>query len=177
MRKVVRLFSVATAGLVMCLLFGSLALADDITCNCKKMSVSVIAHAVTTDPMSQYYAGPAVVTIGSSDEKKTYQANVVFIPQGPPIFAADGSIHSVFRNQISIPALASTFECWDRSVSYPVSGNPLLYTLNSEVTIFNGTGAFSDAYGKCIGSGELSIAEQSLSASGEGRVCDLGDIK
>lgn len=177
MRKVARMFSMIMAGLAMCLLIGSLALADDASCGCKKMSISMIAHAVTPDPMSQYYAGTAVVTIGSDQKKTYYQADVVIIPQGPPIFAADGSIHSVFRNQISVPELASTFECWDRSVSHTVSGNPLLYTLNSEVTIFNGTGAFSEAYGKCIASGELSIAENRLSASGEGRVCDLGDIK
>jgi len=171
------------AGLVMSLLIVPLTWAGmgdgqwrDAICGCEKITIKVIAHAVTPDPMSQYYAGTALVTIGGCHQK-TYNADVVIIPQGPPILAEDGSIHSVFRNQVSIPELASTFECWDRSVSYPVSGDPSRYTLNSLVTIFNGTGVFSEAYGKCSAHGELSIAENSLSALGVGRVCDLGDIR
>jgi hypothetical protein len=176
MRKVAQLFCMAMAGLVMCLLIGSLSWAGDSHCGCKTISIEVTAHAMSPDPMNQYYAGTALVTIGGQ-HKKTYNADVVIIPQGPPVFAADGSIHSVFRNQVTIPELESTFECWDRSVSHPVSGNPMLYTLNSQVTIFNGTGAFSEAYGTCNAQGELSIVENRLSALGEGRVCDLGDLK
>lgn len=175
MRRVAQLFYFAMAGLVMCLFFGSLALADS-TCGCQKVTIELTAHAMSPDPMNQYYAGTALVTIGGH-HKKTYNADVVIIPQAAPIFQSDGSILSVFRNKVSIPELASTFECWDRSVSYPVSGNPLLYTLDSEVTIFNGTGAFSEAYGKCHAQGELSIAENRLSALGVGRVCDLGDTE
>lgn len=147
----------------------------DSGCGCEKITIEATAYATTPDPIGQY-AGTALLTIGGSHQS-TYHADVVINPQGVPTFAEDGTIHLVFRNQISIPELASTFECYDHPVLFPVNGDPSRYTIVNPVVIFNGTGVFSGAYGKLAACGEFSMAEDKMSVVAEGRMCDLGDIK
>ncbi len=174
LKKAVRLSFIATAGLVMCLMLGSLVWADDSVCGCEKMTLEAKAYATTPNPIGQY-VGTAQITLGG--QKKTYQAHVVVNPEGSPIFSPDGTIHMHLRNQFSCPELASTFECYDHLTLVPVSGDPSRYTIVNQFVIFNGAGVFSDAYGKFYANGELSMAEGSIRVKAEGRVCDLADIK
>jgi hypothetical protein len=173
--KSVKLSCMIAVGLVMCLLIGSISWADDITCDCKKITVELTSHATTPDPIGPF-AGTALVTIGGH-HKKTYQADVVSNREGVPTYFPDGTVHSISRNQITIPELASTYECYDHMVFSPVSGDPTRYTVTTQNILFNGTGVFSEAYGKVIAQGEINFAENLFTAKAEGRVCDLGDIK
>ncbi len=174
LRKAVQLSFVMTAGLVMCLLLGSPAWADDSVCGCQKMTLEATAYATTSNPIGQY-AGTAKMTLGGS--KKTYQADVVVNPEGAPVFSPDGTIRMHMRNQFSCPELASTFECYDHATLVPVSGDSTLYQIINQFVIFTGSGVFSDAYGKFYATGELSMAEGSISVTAEGRICNLADIK
>ncbi len=168
-KKAVRFSRVIGSGFVMFLIFGSLAWAGDSSCGCEKMTLEATAYATTSNPIGQY-AGTAVITLVG---KKTYHADVVVNPEGSPSFSEDGTIHMHLRNQFSCPELASTFECYDHLTLVPVSGDPSRYTIVNQFVIFNGTGVFSDAYGKFYASGDLSMTESSISVVAEGRVCDL----
>ncbi len=172
LRKTVRLSCMAMAVLVICLLFGSLVRAES-GCGCEKITMEVTAHATSPD-LSQY-VGTALMTLGG--QKKIYHADVVLNPQGSPSFSADGTIGMQLRNQYSIPELASTFELYEHVTLVPESGDPSRYTITNQLVLFNGTGVFGPAYGKLVAHGEFSLAEGSISATGEGRVCDLADIK
>jgi hypothetical protein len=163
----------AMAGLVMCLLFGSLAMAGA-GCGCETITFDVKAYATTPNPLGQY-VGTAMMTL--SGQKTTFPADVVINPQGSPSFSADGTIKMELRNQFSIPSLASSFECYDHVTFSPVLGDSTLYTISNQVIIFNGTGVFSPAYGKLIAYGELSMSEGSIWVKAAGRVCDTTDIK
>ncbi len=174
LKKAVRLSFIATAGLVMCLMLGSLVWADDSVCGCEKMTLEAKAYATTPNPIGQY-VGTAQITLGG--QKKTYQADVVINPEGEPVFSPDGTIHMHLRNQFSCPELASTFECYDHPTLVPVSGDPTLYQIINQFVIFNGSGVFSDAYGKFYATGELSMANGTIAVVAEGRICDLGDVK
>ena len=168
------------AGLVMFLFIGAPVWADDgntgreANCGCEKMTLTATACATTPNPIGQY-AGTAQITIGGS--KKTYQADVVVNPEGSPIFSPDGTILMHLRNQFSSPELASTFECYDRLTLVPISEDPTRYQIINQFVIFNGSGVFSDAYGKFYATGELSMADGSITVTAEGRICDLGDIR
>lgn len=173
LRKAVRLSGMAVAGLAMCLLLGFPAWAGS-DCNCEKITIAVTAHAATPDPIGQY-VGTALMTLGG--QKKIYYADVVINPQGLPSFSADGTIRMQLRNQYSIPELASTFELYEHVTLVPETGDLTRYTITNQLVIFNSTGVFSEAYGKLVAHGEFSMAEGSISAVGEGLVCDLAEIK
>lgn len=161
-------------GLAVFLVFGASARADDdgiAACGCKKITVEVTAHPTTPDPLGQY-AGTALVTLGN----KTFHADVVINPQGTPTFNEDGTIQRQIRSQCSIPELASTYECYEHATFTPVSGDPLRYTASISAVIFNGTGVFSESYGKLLANGVFSLADGIFSVVAEGRVCDV-DLK
>jgi hypothetical protein len=174
LRKVVQMSFVGTAGLVVCLLFGAPVWASDSVCGCEKMTLEATAHTTTPNPIGQY-VGTARITLGG--QKTTYQADVVINPEGAPVFSPDGSIRMHLRNQFSCPELASTFECYDHPTLVPISGDPTRYDIINQFVIFNGSGVFSDAYGKFYATGELSMADGSIAVTAEGRICDLGDVK
>ncbi len=174
LRKAVRQSLVAMAGLMMCLMIGSPVLADDSVCGCEKMTLTATAYATTPNPIGQY-AGTAQITLGG--QKKIYQADVVINPEGAPVFSQDGAIHMHLRNQFTCPELASAFECYDHLTLVPVSGDPSRLTIVNQFIVFNGTGVYSDAYGKFYATGELSMADGSITVTAEGRICDLGDVK
>ncbi len=188
-KKAVKASCMAMAGLVVCLLVGSVATAESAlgqvwpgesdqaraaVCGCQTIALDVKANATTPDPMG-HYAGTALMTLGG--QKKIYQADVVINPQGSPSFSADGTIHMQFRNQFSAPELASTFECYDHVTFSPVVGDPTRYAITNQVVIFNGAGVFGPAYGKLFAYGELSMTEGGIWVKAEGRVCDLAEIK
>ncbi len=188
-KKAVKVSCMAMAGLVVCLLFGSLAMAGPAfgqvwpgesdqaraaVCGCQTIALDVKAYATTPNPLGQY-VGTAQMTLGG--QKTAFPADVVINPQGSPIFAADGAIKMELRNQFSVPELASTFECYDHLTLSPVIGDPTRYTISNQVVIFNGTGVFGPAYGKLVAYGELSMTGGGIWVKAAGRVCDMAEIK
>jgi hypothetical protein len=164
-KKAVRLIHLVMAGFVMFLIFTAQTWADE---KCEKMTIDVTVHAATPNPMGQY-VGTAVLTVGGN----SHHSDVVVNPQGLPKFSEDGTIHMEMRNQLYCPELASMLVCHDQAVLVPDSADPSHYRINNRVSIIDGTGVFSEAYGRLSAHGEASMSEGIMSIVAEGRACDL----
>jgi hypothetical protein len=166
-KKDVRLYHLVMAGFVMflALIFAAQTWAGE---NCEKITIVATMHAVTPNPMGQY-VGTAVLTVGDS----SCHSDVVVNPQGMPKFSEDGTMHLEMRSQLFCPELASMLECYDQAVLVPDSADPSHFRINNRVSIIDGTGVFSEAYGRLIAHGEASMSEGIMSVVAEGRVCDL----
>jgi hypothetical protein len=164
-KKDVRLFHLVMAGFVMFLIFAAQTWAGE---QCEKITIVATMHAVTPNPMGQY-VGTAVLTVGDS----SCNSDVVVNPQEGAKFSEDGTIHMKMRSQLHCPEMESMLECYDQAVLVPDSADPWHYRINNRVSIIDGTGVFSEAYGRLTAHGEASMSEGIMSVVAEGRACDL----
>ena len=88
--KIVRLYHLVVACLVMFLIFSTQAWASE---GCVKMTIEATVYAVTLNPKCQD-TGPALLTIGG----RSFPADVVANPQGGPTISEDSTIHMEMRN-------------------------------------------------------------------------------
>lgn len=129
----------------------------------------VVAETTTTavDPMFFFgkYVGTSLISI---DGQAPIQAAVSFFPLEVKV-GEDGTVHPTDSMTFDLGPLG-TLTVQDNAVLSPTE-IPNIYTMNSRLDNFAGTGMLAGAMGKLSGHGQFSFATLTVTAKANGRIC------